>query len=96
MFDKSKSGVIDREELKSFIMEVSGVNQKAQDKLRFRQQRHDKIEQLIKEREAESKGSKERQKFMGFPLAGPEDDISELLSRDLLQQHSGMNQSSRA
>ena len=25
---------------------------------------------------------------MGFPLAGPDDDISELLSRDLLQQHS--------
>ena len=96
IFDKSKSGVIDKEELKSFIMEVSGVNQKAQDKLQFRQQRHDKIEKLIKEREAERKGSKERQKFMGFPLAGPEDDISELLSRDLLQQHSGNNYSSRA
>ena len=26
IFDKSKSGVIDKEELKSFIMEVSGVN----------------------------------------------------------------------
>ena len=25
---------------------------------------------------------------MGFPLAGPDDDISELLSRNLLQQHS--------
>ena len=33
---------------------------------------------------------------MGFPLAGPEDDISELLSRDLLQQHSGGKQYTRA
>ena len=89
LFVKDKNDVINQEELKSFLMEVSGINYKAQDKLKFRKQRHDKIEQLIREREEEHRKEKESKKFMGFPLAGPEDDISELLSRDLLQQHSG-------
>ena len=57
------------------------------EKQAFRQKRHDKIEQLVRQREQEQKERRKAGKpdeFMGFPLAGPDDDISELLSRDLL------------
>ena len=58
------------------------------EKQAFRQKRHDKIEQLVRQREQEQKERRKAGKpdeFMGFPLAGPDDDISELFFHALYE-----------
>ena len=79
---------------KATVADELKVKKANDEKQAFRQKRHDKIEQLVRQREQEQKerrkaGNEKPDEFMGFPLAGPDDDISELLSRDLLQRHSG-------